>query len=69
MVCDCVCVSEERVTFSRIQSMTGPGRCTQFAFQMRREERECVPLSVMLYIQTCKAMCVRHEQCFVFSML
>lgn len=70
-VSECVCVtaSEERVTFSRIQSVAGPRRCTQFAFQMRREERECAPLGVMLYIQTCMAMCVRREQGFVFSML
>lgn len=50
MVCEHVCVcgaaSEERVTFSRIRSVTRPRRCAQFAFQMRREERECVPLPV-----------------------
>lgn len=38
--------------------MTRPRRCAQFAFQMRREERERAPPGVMLYIWTCMLMCV-----------
>lgn len=68
-VCVCCTASEEGGTFSRIQSVTRPKRCAQFAFQMRREERERVPLGVMLYIRTCVVMCVRQGRCFVFSML
>lgn len=64
----CHAASEEKVAFSRIQSVTLPKRCAQFVFQMRREERESAPLIVMLYIWTCVAMCVRQEQCFVFLM-
>lgn len=48
--------SEKRVTFSRIRSVTLAKRCTQFAFQMRREERNSAALGVMLYIWTCVAM-------------
>lgn len=52
--------------------MTRPRRCAQFAFQMRREERERAPLVVALYICTVHGyVCagVWQEQGFVFSML
>lgn len=49
--------------------MTRPRRCAQFAFQMRREERERAPLGVMLYIWTRILMCVRGRREALFSRL
>lgn len=65
----CCSASEEGVTFSRIRSVTRHKGCAQFAFQMRREERERVPFGVTLYIRPRAAVCVRRGRRFVFSAL